>query len=419
MLSTEDANHHPHKKPNVQQHPFAELSFTLFDTLDFQDRMKKAAQFAVSKFCDWCAVDVVNQNGVRQYQTIIHSDPKRTGDAEALCKKQQPMRAFPRELMPFTPSSDAELRSYLSSDEELALFKKLRSKSFMILPLFARGSVFGNITFVSSHRAFNDNDLSFAKELAGILGLSADNARLYVESQNAIHSRDEVLGVVAHDLKNPLSAIRLSSQVFKRKIEQSENGLIPISQVEKLLQSIDRSVERATRLITDLLDFEKATSGRMQINPRPVSVDNLLAESVEFLKPLAQERSLDLTWKNESPEHKVQCEPERIQQVLSNLIGNAIKFTQPKGKIEVLSQVRGAEMVFSVRDNGPGIKAHDLPHLFERYWQAQKTQELGSGLGLPICKGIVEAHRGQIWAESILGEGSTFFFTLPLTDLSC
>src|SRR5690606_4801221 len=157
------------------------------------------------------------------------------------------------------------------------------------------------------------------------------------------------------------------------------------------------------RLITDLLDFEKATSGRLQVDPKPVSVEQLLSEAVELLRPLALERSLDLNWKSDAPERKVQCEPERIQQVLSNLLGNAIKFTPPKGRIEVRAEDRSSEMLCSVSDTGPGIAAHDMKHLFERYWQAKKTHELGSGLGLPICKGIVEAHRGRIWAESVVG----------------
>jgi signal transduction histidine kinase len=329
------------------------------------------------------------------------------------------MRKLSQNVECITPASDEELRRYLVSDEELDLFKTLGCRSFIVVPLAARNTIYANITFVSGRREFDEQDLLVATEIARILGLSADNAKLYGEAQKAVRIRDEILGIVAHDLKNPLAAIRLTSQVFQRRFPPTEDAPVPAAQVNHMLQSIDRSVERAIRLITDLLDFSKMTSGKMQINPQAVSADHLLMDAMEYLNPLASERSLALEWRNESRGRKVQCEPERIQQVLSNLIGNAIKFTPPNGKIVITAKLVGPDLAFSVSDNGPGIPEEDISHLFERFWQAAKTKELGSGLGLPICKGIVDAHRGRIWVTSQLGEGSTFHFTLPLADLLC
>ena len=394
--------------------PLADLHYLLLETLNFEERLKKTAEFAITKFCDWCVVDVLDDNGKNRRLSLAHADSSHSKEINGMENRILSTRSLVKDIEQFTTGNDEDLRNYLVSEEEMNLFKTLGCRSFIVVPVVARGTVFSNVTFAWTHKVSDNADLYIAKEIGRFLSLSADNARLYSDAQKAIRVRDEVLGVVAHDLKNPLSAISLSSQSFQRRFKLTDDEMIPAPQVKKMLQSVDRSVDRAIRLITDLLDFSSATSGMMKVDARPVSVDSLLAEAIEFLRPLAIERSLNLNCVNAPPRLEVLCDSERVQQVLSNLIGNAIKFTQPTGSITVSTRVEDAYLVFSIQDNGPGISEVDLPHLFERYWRVAKTKELGSGLGLAIAKGIVEAHGGRIWAESKIGEGSTLSFTLPI-----
>jgi len=407
------------QKPNETHQKFlADLSYALFERLDSKGRLTKAAELSVLGFCDWIAIGIVDNDCCLRRQVVVHVDPKQADHAETLCLKYPTLKSLPNETI-FLPSvNDETLRKYYFSEDQITLMKLMGMASLIIVPLAARGKVFGSMTFVSAQKQFAKDDVYYAEEITRTVGLSVDNTKLFEEAQKAIRIRDEVLAVVSHDLKNPLSAIQLTTQVFQRKFQITNDATIPTAQIQKMMQSIERATTRAILLITDLLDFSKVTSGKLEVVLKPVPVGQLISESVDFLKILALERSLDLNWETQSTDLEVQCELGRIQQVLSNLIGNAIKFTPPGGKINVKAEKLQNEMIFSVRDTGPGIHQQDIPHLFERYWQAKETKQFGSGLGLAICKGIIDAHHGRIWAESEFGHGSVFYFTLPLVELS-
>lgn len=165
-------------------------------------------------------------------------------------------------------------------------------------------------------------------------------------------------------------------------------------------------------LLEDLLDTSKIEAGRYTITPQPLDVSQIFEEALSLLAPLAMDKSVDLTFHAE-PGLKINADPERLFQVLSNLIGNAIKFTPAQGQIGVAAMSNGQDIVFSVRDSGKGIPAEQLPHIFERYWTAKEGNASGTGLGLYISQGIIKAHGGQLLAESKPGEGSEFRFTVP------
>ena len=169
-------------------------------------------------------------------------------------------------------------------------------------------------------------------------------------------------------------------------------------------------------LIEDLLDIARIEAGRLTIEEQRCAVGALLAEALDLMQPLAQQKRLRIERRVPGREVYVRCDRPRIIRVLSNLIGNSIKFTSEGGAITIRAELADREVRFSVTDTGSGIAADEVPHIFERFWQARKTARLGAGLGLAIAKGIVEAHGGQIWAQSEAGKGSTFFFTLPLGD---
>lgn len=233
--------------------------------------------------------------------------------------------------------------------------------------------------------------------------------RLYDDAQKVIDAREEILRIVAHDLRSPLNTISMATALL---IEEPGPETARINQ----LRIIKRSGERMNNLIRDLLSVTTIEAGRLSIAPRKVTVHDLFHEAAEMLEPLAREKSLTLRVTGAEDLPAVRADPARVLQVFSNLVGNAIKFT-PAGGTITLSAVRtDGPVQCSVTDTGPGISAAQIPRLFGKFWQAKRGDGRGVGLGLAIARGIVEAHGGTIDARSELGHGSVFTFALPVWD---
>jgi signal transduction histidine kinase len=223
-----------------------------------------------------------------------------------------------------------------------------------------------------------------------------------------------VLAVVSHDLKNPLGSISLSVQLLRRLLPEGEVG----ERMRKHTQTLERSVERMERLIRDLLDIASLQAGRLTLDLRRYAADDLVREGLALLEPLAIQKRIELRTRLPRERSWVQCDRDRFFQVLSNLVGNALKFTPEDGRVTVAVEPQGDFVRFSVRDTGPGISAEALPHLFEPFWQAKGAARQGTGLGLSISRALVEAHGGWLEVESEQGRGSTFSFTLPRAPLT-
>jgi signal transduction histidine kinase len=226
-------------------------------------------------------------------------------------------------------------------------------------------------------------------------------------AEAASRTREDLMAVVSHDLRNPLSAIATAATLLRRNSDSDPTG-----RATKQAELILRSADRMARLISDLLDIACIDAGRLSVELLPHSAASLLQEAAELFQLIAADKSLRLTVDAPRPSLLVLADQERVLQVLSNLVGNAIKFTPAGGIIQLRAQTDGDAVRFSVVDTGPGVSAEQLPHVFDRYWQAKRDGRLGIGLGLSIAKGIVEAHGGHIWAESPSGGGSSFQFTL-------
>jgi len=232
-------------------------------------------------------------------------------------------------------------------------------------------------------------------------------SKIYLESLRATQLREEVLGLVAHDLKSPLAVIQMSGEM----VTQLSKGAHP--KLPELGGMIQKTAARMNRQIQDLLDFEKIETGHLAMDMKPESVIEILTDAIEAMEPLARSREIQIAYEGQYTEREIFCDRDRILQVFSNLVGNALKFSAPNGKIFVGATEQDSFVRFWVRDNGPGIAPDHLPRLFERYWQAKQGAMKGNGLGLLISKGIVEQHLGDIGVSSKLGEGATFYFTLP------
>lgn len=237
--------------------------------------------------------------------------------------------------------------------------------------------------------------------------LAAENARLYEQAQRAVSVREQILAMVSHDLRNPLGVILQTTAALAKK------GDLPPA-----FGRIQRASERMMRLIEDLLDFASIEAGGLAVRRQPHDPGSMIQDTLASFEGVAQEKGLQLTVDVEPHLPKVYCDRDRILQVFSNLVGNATKATPEGGHITMRVESRKHEVLFTVSDNGPGISEEDLKHLFERYWRSGEAEYTGTGLGLAIARGIVSAHGGLIWAESEIGRGATFLFTVPVADVT-
>jgi signal transduction histidine kinase len=220
----------------------------------------------------------------------------------------------------------------------------------------------------------------------------------------------EVLAIVSHDLRTPLSTIALGTTLLEDASQRKEDRT-------HVIEIIKRAADRMERLIRDLQEVGRLDAGRtLRVEARSVELAALLREACEALHVQARAKQHDVSCDLPTTPIAVYADPDRICQVLGNLIGNAIKFTPRGGRITLAARREGREARVSVTDQGPGIPEADLERVFEPYWQAKSTARLGAGIGLKIAKGLVEVHGGRIWVESKVGVGTTFSFTLPIAD---
>lgn len=234
--------------------------------------------------------------------------------------------------------------------------------------------------------------------------------RLVTERERAIRSRDEFIGIVSHELKNPLAAMTITLDYLKRTIP-------PVPTQEKLMEMIERvrsSADRLRRIVGDLMDVTQIESRRFSVEKSGVDVHSLVEEVRRAFEQSAQSRDIRIST-TVSPEcRSVLCDRGRILQVLSNLVDNAIKFSKCGGSVEIEVDRAEGKIKFSVKDSGKGIAPEELSHIFEKFWQADSgSRRLGAGLGLYVARGIIDSHQGKIWVESELGSGTKFIFELP------
>lgn len=236
-----------------------------------------------------------------------------------------------------------------------------------------------------------------------------DLERQVVREQRAVRARDDLVAVVSHDLRNPLGVIQMQAAILLQAVGSGSEDFS--RRIQTSTEHIQRAVRRMNTLILDLLDLAKLEAGRFTLQCSRCQMNDLVEESLLILRPLAEAKRITLTADLRAA--GVDADRDRIFQVLSNLVGNAIKFTPERGSISVRAETENAEVRVTVSDTGPGIPPDQLANVFDRYWQARRSDHEGSGLGLFIAKGIVEAHGGRIWTEANAGTGATFKFVLP------
>jgi signal transduction histidine kinase len=405
------------KRIEKEQQFLAEVSVVLSASLDSVQTLSSVARLVVQNVADWCAVDVVDEHGNLSRLTVASADPAKA----ALCavlEQMPPDRDLPHLMRSVVESKRPVLIEHVTSEyiesltqgpEHLQALLATGLKSFVAVPLLVRGRPLGALFFGSStpSHVYRLDDLRLAEEVALRAAMAIENARLFRASVHATQLRDQVLGVVAHDLRNPLSTILMQASALKRQGPEPERRSLKPAEV------IQRAAKRMNHLIQDLLDVALMEAGQLSIEGSRLSASQLIVEAVDMQRPLASSSSLELRVEVDPDVPEVWGDRDRLLQVFENLIGNAIKFTKAGGRITVGATSRDDEVVFWVADTGCGIESENLPRVFDRFWQATRAGRHGAGLGLAITKGIVGAHGGRIWVESTAGSGSTFFFTIP------
>jgi PAS domain S-box-containing protein len=402
-----------HRKRSEDRLKFiAHASTLLGSSIDYDETLANATRIAVPALADVALLVAVEDELSTWRAAHACADPTKEPLLEQLDQVLNASvgSAAVRELgltePLFVPEvTDLELtHAFGNSPAVLEAIRALGPRSAMLVPLSSRSAT-GVIAFAmtSSARRYGAADLALAHDLSRRLALALDNAWLFHKSQRAVQAREEILAFVSHDLRSPLANISMAHELLSAQPREPA--------VSAKLSIIRRAVDRMTRLIQDLLDAASLESGRFALAPRAEKASSLIGDVCELFVPQAAEKQLTLDCQVNDSLPRVFCDRDRVLQVLSNLVANAIKFTM-HGKVVVHAELAHDEVRFCVSDTGPGIGAEDLPRLFERFWRGG-TDRSGAGLGLAIAKGIVEAHGGRIWAESELGRGTRFYFVLP------
>ena len=386
-------------------------------TLDYEETLTSVARLSVREFADLCIIDLIEESGEVRRLRVVSRDPSFAWACEILTNA--PLDRNRPHLTEVTfKTQSATLMEQLSPEQvntfaqgnpdRLRALRAIDPRSGIVVPLMAREHMLGMLAFVSARasRRFTTSDLKSAEALALRAALSIDNARLYRAAQRALLARDEVLGIVAHDLRNPLNAIVLHAEALKESARGDTDSW-------ESVESIHRSAARMNRMIKDLLDIARLEAGRLEVARSRVSAERLLLDAIQAQKPVAAASGIELRLDAAQGLPEVWADRGRVLQVFDNLIGNALKFTARGGRITIGAAPAGNEVRFWVADTGVGINTDDVSHIFEPFWQACSSERRGAGLGLTITKQIIDMHGGHIWVQSAPGLGSTFFFALP------
>lgn len=382
-------------------------------SLDFDDALQRLATLLVASLGHFASVFLCEEGGVRRAVTVSR-EPEDAPIAKNIVDLQAPvydavLQAI-ESRVPVVQEIDPTCYGQLArSPEHLELLRTAKPRGALVVPLLVAGTCVGALASTSRDRPFTDGEVKLVQKVAERCALFVQNASLHRSERLATSARDEALGIVAHDLRNPLNSILLQSQALR-----TERGRVE-PRASELFDGIRRDGLRMSHIIQDLLDVAQLDMVQLKVRPLPVAAAELVAEVVQTHRPEVIARSLELRSVVAPDLPHVLVDSNRMHQVFGNLIDNALKFTE-SGCVTVGAEPNGDEVTFWVADTGIGISDSELPHLFERFWRGRAKDRDGAGLGLAICKGLVQAHGGRLWVKSQLGVGSTFFFTAKVAQ---
>jgi signal transduction histidine kinase len=400
----------------------ATASEALASSLDYETTLEHVAELVVRELADWCAIDVREDDGEIRRLAVRHRDSTRESAVarmRTLGIHRQHTTTIRSVVDAGTPTLVRTVdwvrieETYGDEPEIIETLRALGAASYMTVPLIAGGRSFGAISVVSADPAhlFNEADLSLAVELGRRAGYAIDNARLFREAEAANRAKDDFLITLSHELRTPMTSTLGWAAMLRGHELAPETFKLAID-------TIDRSTRAQARLIDDILDVSRIVSGKLELSVAPLNVREVLNVAMDAIRPTIAAKQLELHVDLTNVPLVIIADASRLQQVLWNLLANAVKFTPAGGSISVALQPHGDVARITVSDTGIGIPPRFLPHVFERFRQAEggaSRTHGGLGLGLAIVESIVELHGGRVpVASDGEGRGSMFTVTLPL-----
>jgi PAS domain S-box-containing protein len=401
----------------------AEAGEVLAGSLEYETTLAQLSRLAVPFLADVCIVDILKGESIETL-AVAHVDPA----AEGLIHELH--RRFPLDVTSntvvadvvrsgqprlFESVSDAQLADVARSSEHLDMLRALGYRAVMMVPLIARGQILGSIrlALTTPDRVYSPDDLVVAAELARHAALALDNARLYRAAQEATRTREEFLSIASHEMKTPLTSLKVGSQLMQRVVGAPN---IDVGHAQRLAARLYGEAGRLEALVLDLLDVSRMQRGAFELHRESVDLAALARRACERYVH-APERTAQHAVLLDAPEPvEGNLDPGRLDQVLTNLISNALKYSPVGGTVRVSVRREADEALLIVEDEGVGIPPEEQEQLFQPFIRGRDAQRHapGTGLGLYITEQIVAMHSGSISVRSVVDEGSTFVVRLPL-----
>jgi PAS domain S-box-containing protein len=400
----------------------ANASVALADLSDTRTIVHKVASLSVPFFADWCAADIVRENAASERLVVAHDDPRSAALAREVARRWLPdpgdgsgpgrVAATGRAELVEDARPEGQV-TWVRGEEHRKALQELGFASYLCVPVSSRGRTQAVLTFVQGRpdQRYETTDLRVAEALAQRTAVAIDNAELYRSALEADHRKDDFLAVLSHELRTPLNAIVGWSHIIR-------DGTADAATVRKAAETIHRNAQVQARLISDILDISRIVAGKMRLDVHPVDLCAVIEAALDTLKPAAGARGVRLEAILDRELESVAGDANRLQQIVWNLVSNAIKFVPERtGRVEVRLEARGDHLRITVDDNGPGIDAAFLPHVFDRFRQEEtgaNRRSQGLGLGLALVRQLVELHGGAVHATNLPGrKGARFTVQLP------
>jgi signal transduction histidine kinase len=399
-------------------------STRLSSSLDYDATLATLADLCVTGVADWAVVFCTDAAGHPERAAVAHRDAAQSATVSEtvnalrslLSEPSGPhpiVEAFSSRTPRLVPHVDAEVLAALCrNSRETELVRRLGVSSLMILPMLARGRQLGGLVLVTADaaRPFDEDDMALTEDIAARAALSLDNAGLYAAATRANQARSDLLAVVSHDLRTPLTAIIGYADLLAMGIPD----ILP-SASQQHVERIRKSAQHLLYLMNELLTFTRLDAGRETLHLREVDVREVVREVATFVEPSATTRGLAVEMDVPDRPLPLRTDPDKMRQVLLNLAGNAVKYTT-QGGIGVRLTAAADAVTVQVRDSGVGIAPDDLPNIYDPFWQAdltRRSKDGGTGLGLSIVRRLVDLLGGTVRVESTVGRGTTFTVTVP------
>ncbi len=403
-----------------RQRLLAMAGWVLATSLDVDSTLSTIAEIPLPLLGEWSFLELITPEGAMRTVAAAHVDPVRLGERDLLNHEVRAFTELPpaasgaRVAFESQPQRITEIEAWMDVNfpdhKDREFVGSLGAKAVLLVPLRARGRALGALHIVrTTAEPHSAEDVHVAEQFAGLAALALENARLYQEARVAVREREEMLAIVSHDLRNPVNAIVMLMGALLA--HDGEDGGVLVEKEQ--LESVRSAARQADRLIQDLQDVTRISASRLRVDAHAEDLESIMLDAVDMFEHRMHAASIEFNHMIPHDLPVVLADRARVLQVISNMLANALRYTPAGREVQLSARNAGdGTVVISISDSGPGIDPADIPRLFERYWQAPKLLRAGSGLGLYIAKGIVEAHGGTIGVESTPGHGSSFWFTL-------